>query len=164
MLLQVSLSRFCSCSCSRKLHGVNVAWKTNPQVMRSGLVQRVVDFVGWNWGRWFNNRELLRLSIGPLLDEVRGLWVHGHAGKEAGYGWRWGLTIFCLYKICWRLSKITREQTGGFRKSEGHHSQGRSNHCRGQDPFEPCASWTNTSKCHLLANSLLGKFFRKYLF
>ena len=40
------------------------------QAVDSGVVKRVVGYTGWIWGRWFNTREMARLSIGPFLAEV----------------------------------------------------------------------------------------------
>ena len=30
-----------------------------------------MDYTGWMWGRWFDNREMIRLCLGPFLSEVR---------------------------------------------------------------------------------------------
>lgn len=59
-------------------HGVPLP----PGAISSGLVQNVVDFTGWMWGRWFNNREMTRISLGPFVAEV--LSVMGIVGECAG--------------------------------------------------------------------------------
>lgn len=45
--------------------------KTFTQARSSGVVDVVQDYTGWMWGRWFNQREMARLSLGPFLAEVR---------------------------------------------------------------------------------------------
>ncbi|CBJ32253.1 conserved unknown protein [Ectocarpus siliculosus] len=48
----------------------------------SGLVEGVVDYTGWMWGRWFEQREMARLSLGPFLAEL--LTLVGARGHETG--------------------------------------------------------------------------------
>ncbi|CAB1097137.1 unnamed protein product [Ectocarpus sp. CCAP 1310/34] len=48
----------------------------------SGLVEGVVDYTGWMWGRWFEQREMTRLSLGPFLAEL--LTLVGARGHETG--------------------------------------------------------------------------------
>lgn len=40
------------------------------QAVSSGAVDVVQDFTGWMWGKWFSQREMARLSLGPFLAEV----------------------------------------------------------------------------------------------
>lgn len=40
------------------------------QALSSGAIDRVKSFTSWMWGRWFESREMVRLSLGPFLAEV----------------------------------------------------------------------------------------------
>ncbi|CAM9953409.1 unnamed protein product [Pylaiella littoralis] len=48
----------------------------------SGVVEGVVNYTGWMWGRWFGEREMARLSLGPFVAEL--LTLVGARGHETG--------------------------------------------------------------------------------